>query len=118
MKAVKVASALVLCAALMGCGHGFEGQYEVEQQDRTAVHQGLSSLVGGASTSRITIGADYIEAEGGRTRYEKIFERKSGDKRYLVFFDGKEEDAMEIVDENTLIKKLQWSTITLKRVKQ
>lgn len=111
MKMLKHASIVAMIAALMGCGHGFEGEYQ-----RTTSTPLLDAL--GVQTGTLVIGDDYIESEGKRTEFEEIFVRESGSEKYLVLKDkNAEEEAWKIVDEKTLIQKNGLINVTLKRTK-
>ncbi len=111
MRLVKQFLILAISVALLGCSHGFEGEYQ--QSASTPLLDGV-----GIQSGTLVIGDDYIESEGQRTEFEKIFVRKSGSEKYLVL-KGKnsEEVAWKIVDENTLMQRNGLINVTLKRVR-
>lgn len=108
---------LGLAALLVGCGHGFEGEYK--QQIGSPVEV-LNTFTKMAGDTVIVIGPDYIDSEGVRTNFKQILVRESGSQRYLVFVkeDGNEE-AWKIADDDTLIRSDSGIvSITLKRIKK
>ncbi len=111
MKKMSVVLAMVL--VLMGCKNGFEGEYTAKTGSDNEV---LSNIAQYAPQDNIVIGEGYIDVEGKRTQFDKIFERKSGGKRYLVFSKGGNEEVWKIVDDNTLIQEKGLLNITYERV--
>ncbi|MGR8931274.1 MAG: hypothetical protein ACU836_11570 [Gammaproteobacteria bacterium] len=106
-----------LAAILMGCGHGYEGEYKEQIGSPVEVLNAFAQMAG---SSTIVIGPDYIDSDGVRTNFKSIFVRDSGGQKYLVFTreDGSE-DAWKIQDEDTLIRNDRGIvSITLKRVKK
>lgn len=88
MKVIKWSLIIFITSILFGCGgHDFEGEFS-------------SDVIG-----KLTIGPDYIEAQGQRKNFE-IFTRESDGKEYLVFKNENSEDAWEIVDEDKLVKRM------------
>ena len=83
------ASAVALLLSACG-GHKFEGEFQIKAM----------GIPGGT----LVIGSDYIEKDGVRNELDKIFERESSDgKKYLVMVNKQgQEEAWEIVDDNTL----------------
>lgn len=108
---------LGLAAILVGCGHGFEGEYKQKIGSPVEVLNAFTQMAG---DKIVVIGPDYIDSEGVRTNFKEIFVRESGSQRYLVFVreDGSEE-AWKIEDDDTLIQSDKGIvSITLKRVKK
>lgn len=90
--------ACVVSLLIIGCSakHGYEGEYQFEQSASIdAVDEAMGALMellGGDGAQLIVIGPDYIEIEGKRTTFDKIYAKKSGSQSFLVFVeDGKEE---------------------------
>lgn len=124
-----------LCLLLAACKHGFEGQYRAEIGSKIGEQPLLESLnagegkawleqmqnlangvLGMSGSTHWVIGEDYLDVNGKRTSFKKIFVRKSGDKRYLVFQrDDKKEEIWEIIDDNTLKNRNDFITLTLRR---
>ena len=113
MKPIRCASVVALAATLSGCGHGFEGEYRSKANVPADFLYAFADSLG---SSRITVGSDYIETNGHRTKFEDIYVRQSGDNRYLVFRDGRAGEAWEIVDDKTLIQGDGPLQITLTRI--
>ncbi len=108
---------LGLAAILMGCGHGFEGEYKEQVGSPVEFLNTITQMAGGRT---LVIGPDYIDSNGIRTQFKEIFVRDSGSQRFLVFVkeDGSEE-AWKIEDDDTLIQNEGGLvSITLKRVKK
>ncbi|MDD2760748.1 MAG: hypothetical protein PHH11_10705 [Methylomonas sp.] len=108
---------LWLAAILMGCGHGFEGEYKEQVGSPVEFLNTITQMAGGRT---LVIGPDFIDSNGIRTPYQDIFVRESGSQRYLVFIkeDGSEE-AWKIEDDDTLVQDGGGLvSITLKRVKK
>ena len=100
MKMFKCFSMLGLVALLSACGgHGFEGEYKAKSDAGM-----MGNVVSMMGADHITIGADFFEMAGNRTKMKDIFIRKSNGKEYLVFqTPSGQEDAWEIIDDNTLL---------------
>lgn len=113
MKLIKMASLLVLAGTLLGCGHGFEGEY---QSRAGSSNELMNAFAGAVGTQTIVIGPDYIESNGQRAEFEDIFVRDSAGTRYLVFKSGESEEAWKIVDDNTLVQGTGLMNVTLKRI--
>lgn len=107
---------LGLTAILLGCGHGFEGEYSEQVGSSVELLNAFAQIAGGKT---IVIGPNYIDADGIRTDFKDIFVRESGSQKYLVFVkeDGTEE-AWKIVDDQTLIRGGELVSITLKRIQK
>jgi len=96
---------LVISAAflLLGCsgGHGYEGNFNLKAAASAPIV--------------VTIGPDYIEAQGSREEVS-IFLRESQGEEYLVLQseDGQEK-AWKIIDENTLVRGGGFTESTLTR---
>ncbi|MDC0612472.1 hypothetical protein OAP63_17210 [Vibrio sp.] len=111
----KVGLVIALALALVGCKNGFEGEYSAQTG---ANNELLSNIAQYAPQDNIVIGEDYIDIEGKRTQFDKIFERSSGGKRYLVFERNNQEvDVWKIVDDKTLIQEKGLLNITYHKVK-
>lgn len=117
MKLANYLLLLVLTVALAACsgGHGFEGEYETSMGSS---NEFLGAFAASQGVQRIVIGADYIESQGERTGFEDIFVRESAGERYLVFRDGKAEEAWKIVDQDTLMQGDGLMNVRLVRVRQ
>ncbi len=50
------------------------------------------------------IGRDFIETNGVREKFNKIFVRKTGDEAFLVFENGAKEKSWKIIDPTTLVQ--------------
>lgn len=103
---------ILVSALLVACGHGFEGTYRSEAGSS---NEFLDEFAAMAGAQTLVIGRDYIETAGERTAYDAIFIRESGGKRYLVFESEGQEEAWEIVDDNTLRKGGEFMNLTLTR---
>ena len=119
MKLTKWFVVVGLCLSLLGCGHGFEGEYSAKSPSLDIVNGfanalGVSNVVG---SQKIVIGPDYVETEGKRENYSKIFVRESGSEKYLIFKSAENEEAWKIVDDNTLVTgENTIASVTLKRI--
>jgi len=87
MKLIKYAVMAALIAMLVGCGHGYEGEYQLD---------------GVPGSPKVVLGSDYLEVKGQRTTFDKIFVRESEKTDYLVFQRDELEEAWEILDDDTL----------------
>ncbi len=113
MKLAKLGIALLAGTLLAGCGNGFEGTYTVSTEGvgaevLGAMNQMMQQVTGQSITQQtITIGSDYIETNGKRQKFKKIFERDTDNVRYLVFQqeDG-QETVMVIKDDKTLVQDM------------
>lgn len=117
MKMNKWCVAVLAGALLAGCGGtGFEGKYEVSAG--SDMLGDMSAAMGAAmGKNTIEIGSDYIESNGQRQHLDKLFVRETNGKRFLVAAAEGKEDAMEIVDDNTLQKGNGIMKIVFHRVK-
>jgi len=113
VKLIKFASMLVLAGTLVGCGHGFEGEY---QSKAGSSNELMNAFAGAVGTQKIVIGSDFIESNGQRAEFNEIFVRESAGTRYLVFKSNDAEEAWKIVDDNTLIQGTGLMNVTLKRI--
>ncbi|MGY6277205.1 hypothetical protein [Methylomonas sp. MgM2] len=105
-----------LAAILMGCGHGFEGEYT--EQTGSSV-EFLNAITQIAGTNTIVIGPNYVDSNGIRTQYKNIFVRDSGSQKYLILKkEDDSEEAWKIIDEDTLVKGDGLVSITLRRIKK
>jgi PBP1b-binding outer membrane lipoprotein LpoB len=104
---------LLLAVIISGCsGHEFEGSYRTETDNKF-----LNSLAKKtADPSLLVIGSDYIESDGERTDFDKIFVRESGEKRYLVFQDNDEEDSWKIINDKTIEQNLGFLKVKFIRI--
>lgn len=110
MKLIKYVSIVVLIGALIGCGHGYEGEYQ-------ASNEIMNAFVGAEGGQKLVLGSNYIESQGQRTKFDKIFVRKSGGEKYLVFKDKESEEVWEIVNEDTLLQGYGFMSVNLVRIK-
>ena len=115
MKIIKAVLCVVLLGFLAACNHGFEGEYTTKIGSDNEFIDGFSSLLG---EQKMIIGRNYLEFDGTRTEYDEIFVRTSNNgKRYLIFkSEGSEQEAWQIVDDNTLKKGNQLVSVILKKV--
>ncbi|MCG9697195.1 hypothetical protein [Shewanella sp. Isolate11] len=113
MKLIKYASLVALMGMLVGCGHGYEGEY---QSKAGSSNELFNALADAAGSQTIVIGSDYIESQGERTTFDDIFVRQSGSQSYLVFKDKGSEEAWKIVDKDTLLQGNTFMNIKLVRV--
>lgn len=91
-----------LLSLIVGCGHGFEGEYAQQIDSRVEVLNAFARIAG---DSIIVIGPNYIDSEGVRTQFKEIFVRESGSQKYLVFVkDDGTEEAWKVKDRDTLIR--------------
>ena len=114
MKLFKYASMLALIGILIGCGHGYEGEYETKAGSSNEFMNAFAGNIGG---QKVVIGSDYIESEGQRTEFDEIFVRESGGESYLVFKDKESEEAWKIIDKETLMQGNGLINVKLVRVK-
>jgi hypothetical protein len=112
---LKLVSISVLMITLSACGHGFEGEYETKAASSIELMDIFAEVAG---SHKLVIGSNYIDSEGNRTEFEKIFVRESGSDRYLVFKNAAEEDVWKIIDDNTLMKGNDLMSMKLVRIAQ
>ncbi|AZR83197.1 hypothetical protein AYJ59_07110 [Thiomicrospira sp. S5] len=99
---------------LAGCsGHDFEGKFQTKADSPNAF---LNQFTNSLGSQTIVIGPDYIESDGQRELFDKIFVRNSDGQKYLIFKKDNTEDAWKIVDENTLVQGNGLVQIKLVRV--
>lgn len=110
----KLSIALCMILGLAGCKNGFEGEYTAKTGSDNEV---LGNIAQYAPQDNIVIGEDYIDVEGKRTQFDKIFERKSGGNRYLVFDKNGSEQVWKIIDDNTLVQDKGLINVTYHRIK-
>lgn len=115
-KAIKWLFIAFISSILSGCGgHDFEGVYSLKSGSSDEM---ANQLLANAINKRVTIGPDYTEIDGQRKIFDKIFIRESGGKKYLVLKNKETEEAWEIIDDNTLVKKVnKYMSFTMKRIK-
>lgn len=93
MSLLKYLSIFLLAAALVGCGHGYEGDYKVTVE--TPMGFGMSFV---PEAKQATIGSDYIEVEGKRQTFDTVSVRNEGGQEYLVFKLKGDEEVFKIID--------------------
>lgn len=99
----------VLSLLLTACNqkHGYEGEYKFEQSasiDAVDEAMGvLMELLGGNGAQLVVIGPDYIEVEGKRTTFDKIYAKKSGSQSFLVFVDNGKEEIWKIESDGQVL---------------
>lgn len=99
----------VLSLFLIACSqkHGYEGEYKFEQSASIdAVDEAMGALMellGGNGAQLVVIGPDYIEIEGKRTTFEKIYAKKSGSQSFLVFVENGKEEIWKIENEGQVL---------------
>jgi hypothetical protein len=114
MKLIKAATIIAFTALITACGHGFEGEFESKVKSGNDM---ANALLGAMGTQKITIGSDYIESQGQRKKMDDIFVRNSGESKYLVFKSGESEEAMKIVDSDTLEQDAGFVKVQFVRIK-
>ena len=62
------------------------------------------------------IGRDYIEVNGVKEKFNKIFVRQEGEQKFLVFQNGSSEKTWKIVDKNTLMQGTDLVNVKLERL--
>lgn len=104
---------LVAAVMLTGCGHGFEGDYSPEfDTGDTATDKQLHDNY----PDVITIGDNYVEADGERDTYDEVKVRDTDEGKLLVFKKGDKEENWKIVDNSTLEQNTAYGgTVTLNR---
>ncbi|WP_417760280.1 hypothetical protein [Shewanella sp.] len=108
MKLFKLSSILALLWLLTACGgHDYEGTYQVELGGNNDNPLGALLKMAGDMVEKPTlvIGDDYIESDGKRSQFDDIFVRDSHGKKFLVFKNEGDEEAWQIIDDNTLLMK-------------
>lgn len=106
---------LGLAVILAGCGHKFEGEYREQVGSPIEVLNAIAQVAGDKT---IVIGPDYIDSDGIRTQYQKIFVRESGTQKYLILKKPDDsEEAWKIADDDTLIRGSGLVSMTLIRIK-
>lgn len=112
MRLFTISGVAVACLSLAGCGgHDFEGTYQ--RDFGNPFMNGFAGSGGGT----LVIGPDYIESQGSRTKFDKIFVRKGVTGKYLVFDSAGKEEAWKIVDKDTLSLDTGFAVMTMRRVK-
>lgn len=115
MKIIKYVLLALMIGLLSACDHGFEGEYQIKTGSRIEVLNELSALVG---VQNIIVGRDYLESQGERTFFDKIFVRKSNNgQRYLVFKKDEQEEVWKIIDDNTLQRGNNVINVKLEKIK-
>lgn len=103
-----------LVSLLIGCGHGFEGEYHEQMGSSIEFLDAFAQVAGGKA---VYLGPDYLDADGVRTEFKDIFVRESGSQQYLIFVKAdNSEDAWKIKDADTLVKEAGLVSVTLKRI--
>ncbi|WP_394176662.1 hypothetical protein [Thalassotalea litorea] len=113
MKLKQLLACMATCVLLWGCGHGYEGEYQIKSASK---NEFLNAFADAIHVPNIIIGEDFIEKEGKRTYYDEVSVRERGNDKYLVFRLGKEEQVWKIVDANTLQQGKGLLGITLNKV--
>ena len=115
MKIIKYLVLAVCVVLLSACNHGFEGEYKIKPGSSIEVLNELSALVG---VKNMIVGRDYLESQGERTHFDKIFVRKSNNgQRFLVFKTGDQEEVWKIIDDQTLQRGNDLINVKLQKVK-
>lgn len=114
MKLIKYAFIVALVGTLVGCGHGYEGEYKLKAGSS---NEFMNAFAGATGEKKIIIGSDYLESQGQRTEFDDIFVRESGEESYLVFKDSESEEAWKILDKDTLLQGNDLVNFKLVRVK-
>lgn len=116
MRFFKYASVLLLVLALVGCGHGYEGEYRIKAGSSNELINALAGAAGPIEEQKIIIGSNFIESQGEREEFDDIFIRESGGEDYLVFKNKESEEVWKIIDEDTLLRGNDLMNIKLVRV--
>lgn len=120
MKTGTLTSIALCCVVLAGCGgHGFEGEYKTEYGNKAmeSLNEYIRGTEKGDKKGDVFIGSNYIESQSGtRTKFDKVFVRKSAQGKYLIFDQGGKEEAWKIVDKKTLTQLNGFGSMTLRRV--
>jgi hypothetical protein len=114
MKSTKCALFIALLTTLIGCGHGYEGEY---QSGIEYSNEYMNKVAGSAVNNKIILGKDYVVSQQQRKEFDEIFVRESGQEQYLVFKHEDTEELWKIVDKDTLLQSNEYMTIKLKRLK-
>lgn len=115
MKKFKYVVLAVCIGLLSACNHGFEGEYKIKPGSSIEVLNELSALVG---VKNIIVGRNYLESQGERTYFDKIFVRKSNnEQRFLVFKQGEQEEVWKIINDTTLQRGNDLINVKLERMK-
>ncbi len=102
MKKLKMALMITLTLGLVGCfGHGYEGTYEKKVGSDEKI---VNAIAGLAGSEKVIIGRDFIETNGVREKFNKIFVRKTADESFLIFENGAKEKAWKIINPTTLVQ--------------
>ncbi|MNV69314.1 hypothetical protein D3C71_1622190 [compost metagenome] len=80
-----------------------------------AINKMTMQMMGGGK-SQLIIGSDYTESNGQRTEFDEISVRKSGEISYLVFKNKSGEEALKIIDDETLEKQTPVMAIRFKKI--
>lgn len=91
---LRIIGIISFCTLFTGCGHSYEGKYNITGKMAFVVFGGIKT---------ITIGNDYIELQGNRKNLEDIFVRDSDGVEYLILKSKDKEEAWRIIDHNTLM---------------
>ena len=95
-------AALTLCLSACNKQHGYEGEYRLEHSSGIDSMDEMISLfsdfIGQSESPIIVIGSNFLDVNGSRTTYDKIFVRESGRHRYLIFLQGQDEQIWKIED--------------------
>lgn len=114
MRLIKYASMIALICALVGCGHGYEGEY---QSKAGSSNEFMNAFAGVAGSQKVVVGSDYIESQGQRKEFDDIFVREAGGEKFLVFKGKDFEEAWKIVDKDTLLQSNGFMNIKLVRIR-
>lgn len=114
MKYLRFTLISLLLVTLLGCGHGYEGEFAGQVNIDNPM---VNAMAGSAGSIKLTIGGDYIESDGQRRTFDDIFVRDSGGDSYLVFKDKSGEEAWKIIDKNTLLRDHGMVKVQLERVR-
>ncbi len=101
---MKVLRGLLIClfvSVLTACGHGYEGVY---QKKAGSDEKLLNAIAGLAGSETVKIGRDYIESNGVKEKFNKIFVRDDAEGKVLVFQNGTTEKVWKILDKDTLMQ--------------
>ncbi|WP_205125048.1 hypothetical protein [Aeromonas sobria] len=117
MKLTKLTAIVMFSTMLTACGgNGFEGTYEISMDaGNDAINKMAIQMMGGRN-GQLIIGSDYTESNGQRTEFDEISVRKSGEVSYLVFKSKAGEEALKIIDDETLEKQTPVMAIRFKKI--
>lgn len=100
---------LLSLVLLQGCSrhHGLEGEYAlVMTSSIPEFAEGMQEFMGlmGAGNEVVVIGSNFIERDGIRDEFDRIFLKKSGRSEYLIFEKGETKESWKIKSDGRLVQ--------------